>query len=260
MSAVETGADSVAVTAGGRERRARYLVAADGARGALRERCGAGAVRMSSAAYVRAFPPPGEAGALERDRITFDLTGVRRGYGWIFPKRDHLNVGVYTQRPMSRDIVADLRAFLAARGLGSWRLEGPLASPLPAGPRGAPAASRRVLFVGDAAGFADPVTGEGISHAIASGRIAAEAIAGALASGTSAERAYAARAAAEVRPEVVLLGALGNAFYSLGSGMTDRVVAARAVRAALVRFGPWGRVGPANGRLSVETTSRRRAQ
>ena len=260
VSAVETGADSVAVTAGGRTRRAGYLVAADGARGALRGRCGAGAVRMSSAVYVRAYPPPGGAGALEGGRITFDLTGTRRGYGWVFPKRDQLNVGVYTQRPMSRDIVADLRAFLDARGLSSWRHEGPLAFPVPAGPRRAPVAAGRVLFVGDAAGFADPVTGEGISHAIASGRLAAEAIAGALAAGTTAERAYAARAAAEVRPEVVLLGPLGNAFYSIGSGAADRVVAAAPVRAALLRLGPWARMGTATGRLSVEKTSRRRAQ
>jgi flavin-dependent dehydrogenase len=35
-----------------------------------------------------------------------------------------------------------------------------------------------VLLVGDAAGLADPITAEGISHALWSGRLAAEAIAG----------------------------------------------------------------------------------
>jgi geranylgeranyl reductase family protein len=261
VSGVEEAAPgSVLVTAGGRVLRARYLVAADGARGALRERCGAGAVRMSGAAYVRAFPPPGEAGALERGRVTFDLTGARRGYGWVFPKSDHLNVGVYTQRPLSGGITADLGAFLEARGLASWRHEGPFAFPVPAGPRGSRPAAGRVLFAGDAAGLADPVTGEGISHAIASGRLAAEAVAEALASRTSAGPAYAARVAAEVRPEVVLLSAIGNAFYALGPGAADRLVAAAPVRAAILRFGPWSRMGSAAGRLSVEETARGRAQ
>ena len=34
----------------------------------------------------------------------------------------------------------------------------------------------RILLVGDAAGFTDPITAEGISYAIESGRYAAEAI------------------------------------------------------------------------------------
>jgi len=35
-------------------------------------------------------------------------------------------------------------------------------------------ASGRILLVGDAAGFADPFQGEGISHAIRSGKLAAQ--------------------------------------------------------------------------------------
>ena len=37
-------------------------------------------------------------------------------------------------------------------------------------------ASNRILLVGDAAGFADPFLGEGIAHAILSGKLAARAI------------------------------------------------------------------------------------
>ncbi len=37
-------------------------------------------------------------------------------------------------------------------------------------------ASGRILLVGDAAGFADPFQGEGIAHAILSGKLAAQAI------------------------------------------------------------------------------------
>jgi flavin-dependent dehydrogenase len=39
-------------------------------------------------------------------------------------------------------------------------------------------ANGRVLFVGDAAGVVDPLTGEGIAQAIESGGLAAEAVAG----------------------------------------------------------------------------------
>jgi geranylgeranyl reductase family protein len=240
--------------------RARYLVAADGARGTLRGRCAAGGVRLSSAALVRAFPPSGRPGELERDRITFDLRGRRRGYAWVFPKRDHLNVGVYTQRAMAGDLVPALSAFLAGRGLSGWRIEGPFAFPVPAGPGGVEAAVPRVLFAGDAAGLADPITGEGICHALASGRAAAESVAEALGSTASAEAVYARRVRAEVRPEVNALRRLGNAFYALGPGAVDRILAAAPAREALLRFGPWGDVRAGTGRLSVEKTAGSRRQ
>jgi len=231
---------SVGVRAGGSqaEWRARYVVAADGAGGALRARCGATPLRLSSAIYVRAFPPAGGDSELARDRITFDLTGHRRGYGWVFPKRDHLNVGVYTQLPMSKDIASALRAFLAARGLAAWRTEGPFAFPVPAGPRRAEAAVGRVLFVGDAAGLADPVTGEGISHAIASGRTAAESIATAVESGADAGALYARRVAAEVRPAVLALSGVGNLLYTAGARVADRALSAGPLRRAFLWMAP----------------------
>ncbi len=47
------------------------------------------------------------------------------------------------------------------------------------------------LMVGDASGFLDPFTGEGISMALHSGRLAAQAVAKSLSEGSSAERAAA---------------------------------------------------------------------
>ena len=98
------------------------------------------------------------------------------GYGWVFPKGDHFNVGVYT----SDDTVAlhpdRLRAYARARfgardcthnvgqrvALGGWHYR----------PR-----SRQVFLVGDAAGLTEPLLGEGIYYAVKSGQAAAEAIA-----------------------------------------------------------------------------------
>ena len=51
--------------------------------------------------------------------------------------------------------------------------------PIPADLRRAPLGRGRVLFVGDAAGATDPLTGEGIAQALLTGVLAAEAIAAA---------------------------------------------------------------------------------
>jgi len=48
--------------------------------------------------------------------------------------------------------------------------------PIPLYLRREPIATRRALLVGDAAGLADPLTGEGISLAMLSGRLAAESL------------------------------------------------------------------------------------
>jgi flavin-dependent dehydrogenase len=46
------------------------------------------------------------------DRMVFDFGGMPRGYGWIFPKKDHLNVGVYSMFPR-RSIRDDLKRFMS---------------------------------------------------------------------------------------------------------------------------------------------------
>ena len=48
--------------------------------------------------------------------------------------------------------------------------------PIPISPRTDGFVKNRTILVGDAAGFVDPITGEGISCAILSGKLAAEAI------------------------------------------------------------------------------------
>jgi geranylgeranyl reductase family protein len=105
-----------------------------------------------------------------------------RGYGWYFPKRDFLNIGVGCTRgadgslPRRRDaLVATLRA--------SGRLPVDLAIEPFRGHayvvrRQAPRRlhGARFCLIGDAAGLARDMSGEGIGPAIRSGRLAAEAV------------------------------------------------------------------------------------
>lgn len=109
-----------------------------------------------------------------------------RGYGWIFPKAGAVSVGVGAawagfRRP-GRALLHLLNSSSLASPLGpDWpwdqsMLRGHLRAHLvPFGGRRRPVAWERVFLVGDAAGFADPFTGEGIRWACLSGRLAAEA-------------------------------------------------------------------------------------
>jgi menaquinone-9 beta-reductase len=109
------------------------------------------------------------------------------GYGWVFPgpgQQANLGVGVgvlgdrtaagHAARSLDAFVgvlhrfdVLDHAARLPAQRLGGWLKMG-MVGTIPA--RG------RVLLAGDAAGLVNPLQGEGISEALASGRAAAEAV------------------------------------------------------------------------------------
>jgi geranylgeranyl reductase family protein len=133
-------------------------------------------------------------------RFDFDIPA--RGYAWVFPKRDHLSVGVLSVQRRDRDLGDALRRYLQAVGLNRVLHEERHGSLIPLAPRAGPLARDRVLLVGDAAGLADPVTAEGISGAVRSGQLAAEAIIKGKLCGGDVERLYDDLVNQELRPEL----------------------------------------------------------
>jgi flavin-dependent dehydrogenase len=108
----------------------------------------------------------------------------RNVVAWMFPKRDHLSIGLGIQAKLSgRELRSELDAFLPAvqnrlfPGIGfRVREEGNLlygGAPRPTLHDG------NVMIAGTAAGLVDATTGEGIHEAALSGRLAAQAVAGA---------------------------------------------------------------------------------
>ena len=112
------------------------------------------------------------------------------GYGWLFPGPDGrvnagLGIGTLSDRRAGAGAVRLLPAFLdhlrhlglcpdGATAPGLDRLGGWLKM----GMVGTTPAAGRVLLTGDAAGLVNPLQGEGIAHAMTSGRAAAEAVLG----------------------------------------------------------------------------------
>lgn len=110
------------------------------------------------------------------------------GYGWAFPAEDGgVNVGLglafgWADRTTSRQAGERFGDFLAhLAGLGVWRgtggdVPGCLGGWLKMGMVGTVPAAGRVLLVGDAAGAINPLQGEGIAQAMATGHAAASAV------------------------------------------------------------------------------------
>ena len=110
--------------------------------------------------------------------LHLDFNVIPYGYGWIFPKKEHLSVGVFTTLSQMRDIKRHFTSYLNQKGLANgYRTESLTGHQIPIGGKKQEILnSRRGLLVGDAAGLADPITGEGIYFALRSGQIAAEVI------------------------------------------------------------------------------------
>lgn len=106
------------------------------------------------------------------------------GYGWVFPHIDHLNVGIGTLKKNYNNPVKDLMNFLSNHPILSKRVKGKptriLGHYIPYNGMLRKIYSNRVVLVGDAGGFVNTLTGEGISMAIRTAKIASEVLSKAL--------------------------------------------------------------------------------
>jgi geranylgeranyl reductase family protein len=155
--------------------RAALVIAADGALSPVARAAGwrAAPACVPALEGELAVGPDGLTRFADHARFDFELPAG--GYAWVFPKRAHLSVGVVQMHRGPARLKELLAQYLARLGLGAagpLELHGFL---IPLRPRPGGLARGRVLLAGDAAGLADPVTAEGISHALASGRLAAQA-------------------------------------------------------------------------------------
>lgn len=126
--------------------------------------------------------PAAEAAAyrVEPDLPEIFFTRDLKGYGWVFRKGAHVNIGLGRQgNDKLGEHVAAFVAWLAERGTVPARLAGKLRGHpyLLYGQAPRPLSGDGALLIGDAAGLAYPKSGEGIRPAVESALLAAGAIA-----------------------------------------------------------------------------------
>jgi len=154
---------------------AQVVVGADGVNGVTARSLGLGRHYRFGVAYEGNCSYD-EIDAARYDGLAvFELGVVPGGYGWIFPKGDHANVGIGGWEEGAPRLRADLAQLCAAHGIPHDRLRDLRGYRLPLR-RGDGAARGRALLVGDAAGLVDPLSGDGMYEAFVSARLAGEAV------------------------------------------------------------------------------------
>lgn len=189
---VHLGTDHVEVHSSHQSFQSRYVVLADGVHSRFARQLGIrGRWPINDMAITVFSETPYDDDAITaqlgtEERFLHLFFGiVPKGYGWFFPKRGFVNIGIGSSLGIKnatkvyQRFVSHLKelGLLPSQGLTLQASKGyliPFGHPLPM------TFNKKTLVVGDAAGFVSPLTGEGLYYGITSGKLAAETLDAAL--------------------------------------------------------------------------------
>jgi geranylgeranyl reductase family protein len=154
---------------------AAVLVGADGVNGTARKSLDLGGEYVLGVAF-EGNVPKALVGSRYDGIAEFELGTIPGGYGWVFPKGDHVNVGVGGWESVGPTLRDHLGVLCRAHGIDDEAVADLRGHRLPLRRSGSVAARGRALLVGDAAGLVDPLSGDGMYEAFASSRLATESI------------------------------------------------------------------------------------
>jgi geranylgeranyl reductase family protein len=154
-----------------RELDARIVIGADGCNGASAKQLRLADGVVHGVALEANYPYD----ARYARAMVLEIAVIRGGYGWIFPKGDHVNVGVGGNGEEAPRLRAELRRMCEAYGVDPEAAQDTRGYRLPLRLPGTLLARGRTAVIGDAAGLVDPFSGDGMYEAFLSAQLVTEA-------------------------------------------------------------------------------------
>ncbi|MFW9835591.1 MAG: NAD(P)/FAD-dependent oxidoreductase [Candidatus Thorarchaeota archaeon] len=158
----------------------------------------------------------------ERICIQIYFGGLDHGYAWLFPKNGEISLGMGCLMPYAADLRKAWSSFVTevsqlyevdVTDAEETAMRVPLKGPIKR------TITKRVLLVGDAAGFVSPATGEGICFAIETGQMAAETVAQILAGSVKDTKEYERRWKKNIGKQLGVANFLANLLFNSQKNM-----------------------------------------
>ncbi|HZD88418.1 MAG TPA: geranylgeranyl reductase family protein [Gaiellaceae bacterium] len=159
------------VTVDARELDARLVIGADGCNGSSAKQLGLARGIVHGVALEANYPHE----ARFAHAMLVEIGVIRGGYGWIFPKGDHVNVGVGGNAEEGPRLRGELRRLCEVYGIDADAAADTRGYRLPMRPAGSELARGNTAVIGDAAGLVDPFSGDGMYEAFLSAKLVSEA-------------------------------------------------------------------------------------
>jgi geranylgeranyl reductase family protein len=195
--AAEAGAEvREGETADARELDARIVIGADGCNGSSAKQLGLADGVVHGVALEANYPhePRFARG------MVLEIAVIRGGYGWVFPKGDHVNVGVGGNGEEGPRLRSELRRMCEAYGIDPEAARDTRGYRLPLRLSGTRLARGRTAVIGDAAGLVDPFSGDGMYEAFLSAQLVADAALAVLAGRADSLEPYQAAVEQRITP------------------------------------------------------------
>ena len=203
------------VDAGGEVYSTRVVIGADGANGVVGTALGYEHARESAVALEGNIALPDGPLQEWRHTVVLNFGYLPGGYGWVFSKGDHVNVGVGGWKGVVGTMLRPaLERVCRVYGLDPDALEQLRGHHLPMQRRGMVMAAAGSAVIGDAGGLVDPLSGEGIYAAIVSGQAIAPAVEDYLAQRASSLQPYQHAIEAELLADVSASARLTELFHA----------------------------------------------
>jgi flavin-dependent dehydrogenase len=192
--------------------RSRFVVGADGAHSIVAKEAGLQGDFNYIAGINTVVTLPDEELSKWKSKIIVDVGCVPSGYAWVFPKHDHLAIGIACLSTAAKGLRQRYHDFLNSLNLDQYTVKEWSGGLIPVCKKEPALVKERIALVGDAAGLVDPLTGEGIQNAVLSAKLLAPVLNDCLRYGKDRLIEYQQSVEKTIMPEIKIARVLQKVF------------------------------------------------